>query len=311
MTIRNITAHLTFSLTGGLECHKVKSIHSHRYVFDYLFSNNFFGYHGFDVDKKALTMKSISETYKYDYEVNKIYADEALFIARDYSKLPKELHSIVEYLERDYLKTIDFEYSIKRMYYIFNLETDDDLNDRLTEEIFSKYFNTWLKIKETKSIPNKNRQVKLIFDVLNKLFTNGELSKSDVPITMRRETSITQDVQCMYGNIRKRNVTLELEIENENLKGCENAVLYLYIDGNKVNYPITLPLMDYFNDLLDGAINTDINPLLTQGIDSIKSQCIAYCEPSDEEDCFSLKILHNGKELKFERDDDDFLIAVQ
>jgi hypothetical protein len=69
--------------------------------------------------------------------------------------------------------------------------------------------------------------------------------------------------------------------------------------------------MDYFNDLIDGAVTTDVNPLLTQGIDSIKSQCIAYCETSTYEDTFSLKILHNDRELEFSREDNDFIVKVQ
>jgi hypothetical protein len=307
MTIRNVSAHLSYAITGGLECRKVRKSGSKNYLFEYLFSNNFFGYRGFSTNQKSLEIKAINETYKCNYEVNKIYADEKLFIDRDYSSLPVKLQNIVKNLETTCPNDIQFEYAIKRMYYLFNLETNPTLNERLTEELFSRYFTTWMNIKSGVEAPK--RQSQLIFDVLNILFTGSMQSKRDVPVTMKRENGIVQDVQCMYGNIRKRDI--DVKLEKSGLKGCETTLVYLYIDGNRVNYPLNLPLMDYFNDLIDGAVTTDVNPLLTQGIDSIKSQCIAYCETSTYEDTFSLKILHNDRELEFSREDNDFIVKVQ
>jgi hypothetical protein len=309
MTIRNVSAHLTFAITGGLECSKVENNIQYQYIFKHLFSNNFFGYEGFSPNTKFLKIKAINETYRCNYEVNKIYADETLFINRDFSKLPMELQSMVDSLQKDNTPTeIQFEYAIKRMYYLFNLETDSKLTIRLTSELFSKYFNTWLDIK--KGTENIRKQEQLIFDVLSVLFT-GSVSKRDFPITMKRENAMIQDVQCMYGIIRKKDI--KLETETLGMDGCENTAIYICIDGKRINYPITLPLMDYFNDLLDGVITTDINPLLSQGIDSIKSQCTAYCEPSndDNDEVFSLKILHNDKELEFEKSGDCYNIKVQ
>lgn len=74
LTIRQILSHLSFAITGNLQCHKINVINQQRILFDYHVSNLFFGCVGIEVNNDARKIKSITEIQKLKLDEKNYYS---------------------------------------------------------------------------------------------------------------------------------------------------------------------------------------------------------------------------------------------
>ena len=61
-------------------------------------------------------------------------------------------------------------------------------------------------------------------------------------------------------------------------------------------------MLDYFDDLKNGIIETIIDPQLSHGVESLKAQLSSIVEKKSEENIFELYVLKNkaAERLRFE-----------
>ena len=75
--------------------------------------------------------------------------------------------------------------------------------------------------------------------------------------------------------------------------------LKLEINKEELQSEITLPLLNYFEELKNGIISTNVDPQLSHGIESLKAQISAKLERKKASDQFELlEIKNNGNKTR-------------
>lgn len=280
LTIRQIVAHLGFTLTGGLECRNVKNSESAR--FTYLFSNSFFGYKGINVNKNALPMKAIGYIVDAAYDHKRLRADETLFVKGDLKSVFTP--DIVEMLSKvgfQYHYSEEWQRAVKRAYMLLNIDASETSWENMLQDVFSTWFPRFLQLRGGESATSGDKE--LIQDALQMFFTESIVGKEkEIPVTMKRENGVSQCVQLVYDSLPKKKIKIEQE-EATDYSKIKRYQIYMSINGEKINTCLTLPLFDYFEEIRKGAIATNIDPMLSQGIDSLKAQIISFCEADKSE----------------------------
>ena len=144
LTIRSMTQQLSFMITGGLDCASIR-----QYKDTLLLSSNlFFGYRGTKIDRDALEINAIKETFNCGYTKKRWRSEEGLFINEKYDELfSKDAATIIKN-DEPYFNGIDgWHDMIKRMYLFYNIQTDPLKKSEDLEDIFSKQFENYKNIK--------------------------------------------------------------------------------------------------------------------------------------------------------------------
>lgn len=313
LTIRQIIAQITYSLTAGLECSDIKNQDSKKYLFDHLFSNTLFGYKGTSLNTQALAIQAISDINLNGYDHKNLVSDEKLFILNDYSKLHPRIQEIISGIESEYINPnkIEWVLAIRRMYILFNIETDERINDAILRGLFSNKFPRYLELRSGKT--PSNADTTLIVEAFSILHT-GYASKSyrEIPITLKRSSGIDQSVQLLYGVIYSRDIKLETMRSASSDFGDEEIYeLYIKIRGEKIHQPISLPLLNYFDDIKNGVISTNIDPQLTHGIDSIKAQMLSHCMPDSQSESIEMIVMwtQEWKSITLQEDNGNYVVT--
>ena len=277
LTIRQIVAHLSYSLTGGLECGTVRDIPGKR--FQYLFSNLFFGYQGVRIDRKASAIKAIGDILSEGHDRKRLRADEKLFIQGDFSAFPDEIRTSLQaegdkegYSER-------WQWAVRRAHMLFSADADEKSRRELMEDVFSYWFLRYLSLTADEDKP-KSADHELLQAALQMIFTGTVNGGDKILITMNRDGGMTQNVQLVYDTIFRKKVKLRQKPISD-FSASSRYGLYLEMEGKALPARISLPLLNYFEDIRKGIISTDIDPQLSQGIDSLRAQIIARCEVDD------------------------------
>lgn len=278
LTIRQIVAHLSYTITGGLQCSQIKNVKGIR--FRRLCSNNFFGYYGVKPDVRAASIKAISDIMEEAYDQKRIRADEELFIKNDLSALPGTVQMILADDGYSYQLKDGWQASVRRAYIFFDNESDAEKRIALKQDIFSPWFSRYLELRGGSTPNTKDKD--LVVDALKMLFLGSLSGDNEIPITMRRGENSTQCVQLVYDNFPKKHIKLQLNAVQD-FSTKQKYKLYMSVKAEQITTPLSLPLMNYFEELRRGAIQTNIDPQLSQGIDSIRAQLIAIADGDDSD----------------------------
>ena len=274
LTIRSITEHLSYMITGGFDCDMIEPDEAHKL----LFSNLFFGYEGMISNSLADNVLAVRIAKQCGIYQKRMRVDEKLLIQKDYEHLfGKDIQTIISEAneESKLLKAWDDE--LRRIYIFMNLESDDQ--HRLdTEDLFSKQFIPYCKVRNNGEKPGWAMK-DLVIDALRMMYlgTVGG-NKGVVQITMSAESGVMQSVQLVAGDIYTSKISLEREKDNVFNHGKYNLMLQI----NKKNViKLTLPMLDYFEDLRNGVIETNMDPQLTHGIEKLKAMLLAKANVDD------------------------------
>lgn len=277
-TIRQITAHLAFALTGGLNCTRVHQRVKPSWKAKYLFSNLLFG--GTQSgDSAALQIKGVQMLSQSRIDVKNTSKDYEVLVQRNYRDLfEPALVSLCNDLEKISNQSLDVKRVLKRMLIVFPL--GDDLRYEIYKDVFSTYYPDFLECAEGKSPNRPNRKMKkMILRALRIMFTGEDINLNEsILITLRRSGEQIQNVQMLIGRIAETDIHIELQkipsVSDENQK----YKLVLRCAENEA-ITINMPLLDYFSKISSGLIVADIDPILSHGIESLKAKLIAYCKP--------------------------------
>lgn len=304
LTIRNMTQQLSFMITGGLYCEDIKEEEEYAY----LSSNLFFGYIGTRFDEKTEVMNAILQSKKCNYCKKRLRIDENLFISKTYNAVfESELEKIIT-KSYDRIGNVDgWQEMIKRMYMFYNIQTGENEKMQDVEDIFSKTFYRYIQLKyngETSSAKDNS----LIRDAISMMNVGMIDDKTDLAITLNRESGYVQNVQYVVGTIKSKKIRLVTkETAQAAYNGNDNyRDIFININGKKdLSYPIDLPLLDYFDDLKNGIINTNIDAQLSKGLENIKSEILAVAQEDDTEDEVTLIVTTNNgtKNISFDLSD--------
>lgn len=277
LTIRSMTEQIAFMLTGGCDC---KDINGTIAKYSKLFPDLFFGYDGKSLipDQKTSSLVAIKIAKEHHLESKRIRVDEDLLIKCLYEKIfSKDVVSIIREKEGQYKGREGWSEELRRFYFFMNLVSDDDW-ERDIEDIFSMGFAKYLEIRNG-TTNNCKKFKELVIDALRMIYLGTVISdnKTLVPITLSKESGIRQSVQLVIGNLSSQNIKIEPKRDSEMNRNKYNIVLRV---GQNSDIVLSLPMLDYFEELRNGVIATNIDPVLSHGIENLKAELskVVYSE---------------------------------
>lgn len=281
MTIRSMTEQLAYMITGGVSCENCQP----NKQFAYLFPHLFFGYLGTQQDSKAQKLLAVKAASKQKYDKKRLDADEMLFLHKDYDKVfGREVTRLIEYEKQhnqiEYQK--GYSEAIRRMYYFLNIVTDKRQKQQDCKDIFSKNYERYLTLCQSEE-ETGNQEKQLVLDALSMMYM-GKCARGDIPFTLKRENGLTQNVQLVMGMIPSRS----LKIKKVKAKGMAyNATTKRYqlameMNRRQLQTKLTLPMMNYFEELREGIIATSIDPQLSHGVESLKAEIKECVEENND-----------------------------
>lgn len=307
LTIRSMTEQLAYMLTGGMNCDEVVPEELNKY----LFFNLFFGYIGLKNNERANSIIAVKEAKECAYDKKRLRADEELLINCDYKiSFGDEMNTVLAESYKNDGQVSGWTEFVRRAYIFVNIETDKDKKSRDSEDIFSKHFEKYLGLRKGKITPSKS-DTNLIIDALSMMYM-GKIADSDtkeIPITLSKTSGLTQNVQLITGSISARRMNLVQQKTRDSVFDEEHQRYELRLKVEKVvlNTNISLPMLNYFEELRNGIIATNIDPQLSHGVESLKAQLAKECNDEEDDEQFEMIILKNDgvKNCKLELESDN------
>lgn len=290
LTIRSMTEQLTYMITGGFNCNKVKKIDQ----CEYLFTNLFFGYIGTRVDPKAYNIIAVKEASNCEYDSKRLRSDENFIINRDFNKVfGKSMAKIISDAEQKRAYAPGWNEFLRRAYLFTNIETETYILDNNYEDVFSKQFKRFLQLRNGESTPSR-MDSNLVCDALSMIYVGTTNNESMISLTLSRESGIAQNVQLITGTLMTKDIKIVLRPAKDSLfsSSKKRNILKLEIKKKELQSEITLPLLNYFEELKNGIISTNVDPQLSHGIESLKAELSKLTEDTD--DVFEMIILRNS-----------------
>lgn len=284
LTIRSMTEHIAYMMTGGDDCGNVSPIMAH----EKLFSNLFFGFEGIISNPLADNVLAVRFAKESGLYRRRLRTDEELLIRRNYQHLfGKSLNEIIDKVDIGTKLRKEFDNELRRMYLFMNISSDEQHKKDL-EDIFSKQFLPFIMVRNHGQKPTKS-QKNLVIDALRMIYLGTVISNNHtIPITMGTEGGITQSVQLIAGELYEGDIELAANRDSALNNGKNNLVLKI---KKKDVCTLTLPMIDHFEELKNGVISTNMDPQLSYGIENLKSRLLELADV--DEDKFDFLVMDN------------------
>lgn len=294
-TIRQIIAHIAYSLTGNNTLDKANELNFK----DNNFAHFFFGYKNGKIDEEGQQIDSIRKIIELKLDEKKSQIDYKFFVEEDLSSLPLEIAENFGNIFYDDISVESFKENrkaLRRLYYFWG---KDNLKTNYLSDIYSEEFLEYLEYKNGKQ-GYKDLDEK-IFGALHRFFTGQTLdsgNRKKIYLTLKREGNFIQNVQLILGEISKKDIKLEF-LKSENFLEEHEYEPYLKVRGNKKDKKIKLnyPLIKYFNELNQGLVKTKLEAHLSNGVDSLKAVLINLFKEEDEDEINFLITTNKGMEV--------------
>ena len=275
LTIRSMTEQLAYMMTGGDDCDSVCPAMPH----EKLFPNLFFGYEGIVSNPLADNILAVKSAKNSAIFLKRMRADEELLIRRNYKELfGSAVNKIIEETN-DHTKLYKgFDEELRRIYLFLNIVSEEQHTKDL-EDIFSKQFIPYLNVRNEEKKPTKS-QKSLVIDALRMIYQGTVINSTNmIPITMSTEGGITQNVQLIAGVLNTGDIELGAEEDSVLNKDRKNLILKI---KKKKECLLTLPMVDHFEELKNGVIDTSMDPQLSYGIENLKSRLLELADMDDD-----------------------------
>lgn len=285
LTVRQILAHLSYSIAGNLSCRDVPRLDSAP-LYRYHFANLFFGYRGWGATPRARQIRAISELQALGIDTISLRSDYRLFVQHDYSvfdeetaNILRESYQLLEHLSKPDQRSqslLGHRRSVRRFYLLFSNLTDSE-RDALLGEIYSPIYPVYLKARDNPIDPVENKYLKtMVFNALYAIYVGTPpTTPDDIPLTIRRNRHTTQYVQLLQGQVPAQDLSIK-QVKGKNSIDPEATFyeLRLHIRNVEDTVLLTYPLLDYFWRIANGAVDTALSPSLSHGIDRLKARLL-------------------------------------
>ena len=311
MTIRQILSHLSYAITGNLECSEIskKLVEDDDGLFKYHFSNLFFGYVGTSFDKSSVNIRAIRELNKQMFEEKALIEDYELFVKEDYSMFDSQTQSVLENtLRNNYDKlgiknkqTIYMRRAFRRFYMLLAKNDENQFNSMIGQ-VFGEVYPTYYQLitEHRNSCMRIRSEVRdIIFNGLFKYLVGVYPIKDELYLTLNKNNMEYQNVQLILGTVKKSEIKLDQEIITGNIEDTKhfNRLVMKFAD---VNFEISYQTLDYLNSISKGKVYTKLNPSFTFDLTRLKSSLInKYGKRINEDQNMKILVIINNdiKEL--------------
>lgn len=307
MTIRQMVGQLSFALTGNLTCEDIADQYLKEPFFNYSFANLFFGYIGLNDSRDSSQIKGVFQTKLLKLDSIALDVDYRLFVNQDYAAfftpdIAEELGQLKKKHQKHYQSQEEeeayssseqqseskFRRAIRRFYLLFSADRNEE---KIFNQIFGENYTLYeqlISAVQTKSVLRKVQS--LVFRALyikNTGFLPDNANALPLPLTLRRENGVFQNVMLVLGTVPKNSLVI-VQKPVLNMFEDTDSKQELCLRLNEEEFPLTLPMLTYFGDLIHGAISSNSNPALTHGIAKLDALLLDQFRdevPDREEDC--------------------------
>ncbi len=310
ITLRQMLAHLSASLTAGLSLSNSYSSSTSRKNTPILFSDTFFGYIGDQAWHEAKNLKVMELVFRIHAGGYTSLEMEGIISDKDnFSDVQQPLKSIIDdYIDKDRSSESHKEKSsLRRILFMYGIQTEFQSDKSLFLGSPNVYkFNQWQL--DSNQFENVKRKIKKSCEKALNLFYAGSDDKDHINITLKRsDASVFQISQLMVCSISKRMLRINYD--------DKKRLPYLYIKNKKnIRLDLSLPLLDYIENIVAGDISESLNPIYKTQLERFKLQLIEYAHDSEDDEITLVRMQSDGKLKKkvifFEQDDDKTLLKM-
>ena len=303
LTMRQMTGHLAYSLTGGWDC---AMIHEHAVSpvppdpLDIFFSNRFFGYTSTGLDAQAKRMPAIQFLLGMNMGSKPFPALDRMLWSQESDEFPvlpaNTARLFKPLLESTQQKNDDFSslairenrMAIRRLYFVFCEEFPERLSNFLPEFLDSQMLEqseAWQNGTGPQAI-FRNQLLRKILHVLQEEYSGFQLSETErehyLYITLKRRTEgYRQSVQLLLAEIPRSHFTLHWRPLNQEFKPVRH-VLILVEKMSQAELRLDLPFLDFVLMRDMGEIGQRLNPGYKDRLERFKTQLLEHYEGERE-----------------------------
>lgn len=292
LTARQLTAHLAYSLTGGLECAEVLAEHADvsQFVARHMFADQFFGYRGSTPAPLSSELNVIRQLQPLEFGARPSRAVDAAWLSPqallELSFTPGVLDVVVARIAdgvSDEGRSRERQ-SLRRQAYFFaqaNLQgfrAEFLCSPRLLE--LEEWIAKPLTRQERKKLRNRTLGV-VLEEFTGFSATQYSQKNDDLYITLRRgDLRFPQMVQLVLAELSYEDFDFIIEPQER------RALLRYESKSNEmVEIGLALPLLDYIAYRQRGEVGEALDPIFRGRLDVFKSELLQAHRSAEEEPC--------------------------
>lgn len=295
-TLRQLTAHLAYLITSGLNYQDVQKIMenaSELSTAEFMFFNRFFGDDGNKIDQAAQQLKTIREIRKEEFgiQVCPVWERRIWMKREDTDYLPNikgldndfaRLH--INAIKSDTKNSYKAREQIRRIMFFLNNFSEEDqgkyIKTYLNSPMILKLISWHKQTDDELSYEDKQLLKESIFHVLQEYFAGIRLPEGVSPsdnlyITINRGSEgIRQSAQVVLAYFqKKRDFILRLEEEVDGLGGFRRNLVFIFKTvQHKIRFD--LPMLDYIIMRNVGKISQRLKSAYVDRLENFKGKLL-------------------------------------
>lgn len=323
MTVRQMVGQLSYAITGNLTCSYIENNKIKEPFFNYNFANLFFGYRGVKKDDYSGQIKGIQQIQLLELDRIALDVDYSLFVNHDYSFFTPDIQEELNSLNRKYRKfyvieeenaqytssqkhEIEFRRAVRRFFLMYSTRDSSDGIDITLNQIFGEHYTEYVELVTKKQPKSMLRSLQNV--IFQALYTKNtgvmpSSTQNELPLTLRREDDVFQNVMLVLGRVNKKDLeVIQIPVNNlfEDIDNRQQIALKIQNES----FPLSLPMISYFQNLIEGSVSSNYNPALTHGIaklDAVLLEQFGDEMPENVDDCEIQVIINTTNGQIYER----------
>lgn len=295
-TLRQLTAHLSYMITSGLQYQDIQ-----KYLKDcsefpmtkYMFFNRFFGDDGEKIDRLALQMELIKEIRIEELGIKACPVwERKIWTNNENERFSPNINGFEEYFSKLYNESLKpdsknshkYRGQIRRiLYFLYNFPSEDKDNNYLKTFLNSPMILKLLswQNKNSNDLDFQDRQFlkRNIFHVLQEYFAGirlpeGISTSERLYITLNRGSDeIRQSTQVILANFLRDRFEIKLEEEKDGIGNSRKNLIFKYKEGNQ-KIIFDLPMLDYVVMRGVGLISQVLEKSYIDRLENFKGQLL-------------------------------------
>lgn len=307
VTIRQIISQLSFAFTGNIGCNEIQKRKDKNIKFAYNFANLFFGFRGTSEIDSSNQIKAIKELKALNIDSKSLNEDYNMIVRHDFSCFNEDIRKIIQTKWEDFSKRyrkdvsdskdfllnnnkeedINMRKALRRFYIMYsNVNSEEDF-DNVMNQIFGKVFPIYNRGIMSKYSRNDSKSLtNLVYKAIyiNNVGVPPKGNNDDIYLTLKRNDGSFQNVFLEIGRVKKRDIDIiQKSVTNEFDDMEYKNEMFIELDRDEdYLFPLTLPILNYFNSISEGAIVTSVNPILGHGIARLNAMLLEKFNSSND-----------------------------
>jgi hypothetical protein len=299
LTLRQMVAHLAYSLTGGLSCEKSqhfaaacqKNSKVDEGLQRILFSESFFGYRAGEPHPDIQTLPAIKLISRIEFgSPFAVDFERQLISAEPWISFPPELQAIATHWRERARDTegVRWRFVLRRMAYLYGQATDQlpkptlmRFTDHFLQSPMLRQFEKWQRDGRLEQNSEQRALKTTILKVLLEVYTgfsSGQFQDNDgrLYLTLRRsDKAVVQPVQMVLASFDHDDFFLSFS--------ASQCLPVLQYRTPETRLMITLPLMDFIHSSSLGNLGSQLAPIHLTQLEVFRAKLLKQAKQSNDE----------------------------